>query len=145
MARSVEAMMRNNGQKLTFSKEQGLTCWNREQHDSHCQDWMFMDQFQGGPPCCEDYSVRYCCTQVANEAPMMVCQFQYILNAISVQEMVNVGIIVDQERVFQKVILYTVLQVLVIMMPAHASFEGVMVVMDSFKVIFEAQIFVTSI
>ena len=50
----------------------------------------------------------------------------------------NVGIIVDQERVFQKVILYTVLQVLVIMMPAHASFEGVMVVMDSFKVIFEA-------
>ena len=45
------------------------------------------------------------------------------------------GIIVEQERVFQKVILYPVLQVLVIMMPAHASFEGVTVVMDSLKVI----------
>ena len=69
---SIETLRRMNKQVLSFNMDQGVACWNKDQIDSHCTDWMFMDQFQGGPPCCDDYTVRYCCTEGGVQTPEMV-------------------------------------------------------------------------
>ena len=69
---NVETVRRMNSQVLSFTKKQGVACWNKDQTASHCQAWMYMDQFQGGPPCCDDYSVRYCCREGGAQASSRV-------------------------------------------------------------------------
>jgi len=108
--------MRMNNQVLSFTQDQGVVCWNKDQADSHCQDYMFLDQFQGGPPCCEDYSVQYCCAEQGLQSPKM--------------EMVSVKISINLESLEQKVILYPKLKMLLILVPAHGKWEGVTVMMD---------------
>ena len=48
--------------------------------------------------------------------------------------MVSVNIVLNLETIVQKVILYRVLKMLVILVPAHNKWEGVTVMMDQQKV-----------
>ena len=132
---SVETAYSMSGQVLTFSQDEGVTCWNKEQSGRECKDWMFMDEFQGGPPCCDDYSVQYCCTPsaVENTIPMVRRDTQNDYNLLS-QEMVTVQILVNKEYVLQKVFLYSDLKILLLVVPAHDGREGVTVLMDQLQV-----------
>ena len=48
--------------------------------------------------------------------------------------MVSVNVVLNLETIVQKVILYRVLKMLVILVPAHNKWEGVTVMMDQQKV-----------
>ena len=48
--------------------------------------------------------------------------------------MISVNIVLNRETIVQKVILYRVLKMLVILVPAHNKWEGVTVMMDQKKV-----------
>ena len=95
-----------------------------------------MNEFQGGPPCCDDYSVQYCCTPsaVENTISMVRRDTQYDYNLSISQEMVTVQILVNMEHVLQKVFLYSDLKILLLVVPAHDGREGVSVGMDQLKV-----------